>query len=188
MKSSFCGTFGFSRISQASPARCWSGWTACLCSCAITAGQCNCGCRDRVAPSCLDDRIHECIGSCGHRWHMGDPEGILLMVLYSHYLFHTSVIVGLALAMTTANGWSRVPMWRPWLRLALFVMISAALYYVTGGAYYCFVACCVVYEVWLKNGGCQGCSPTGRRRCEVRSHCRSCLPQPSLSVFSGTVS
>jgi hypothetical protein len=72
--------------------------------------------------------------------------GILLMMLYSQHLFHTSVIVGLALAMTAANGWCRLPVRRPWLRLALFAAISAALYYVTGVAYYCFAACCVIHE------------------------------------------
>jgi hypothetical protein len=72
--------------------------------------------------------------------------GILLVVLYSHYLFQTSMIVGLAMAMTAANGWCRTPVRQPWFRLALFVTISAALYYVTGASYYCFAACCVIHE------------------------------------------
>jgi hypothetical protein len=76
--------------------------------------------------------------------------GVYLMALYSQYTAHTSLIVGLALAMTAANGWTRAPVRRLWLRLALFTAISAALYYVTGPVYYCFAACCVVYEAPAK--------------------------------------
>jgi hypothetical protein len=72
--------------------------------------------------------------------------GILLTVLSSNYLFHASVIVGLALAMTAANGWCRMPVRRPWLRLTVFVLLSAALYYVTDVAWYIFAACCVLHE------------------------------------------
>ena len=72
--------------------------------------------------------------------------GILLMALCSHYDYRMSVIIGLALAMSVANGWVRIPVRWPWLRLALFVTISTALYYVAGWAYYCFAACCVVHE------------------------------------------
>ncbi len=72
--------------------------------------------------------------------------GILLMVLSSNYRFHASVVVGLALAMAAANGWCRMPAGRPWLRLTIFVLISAALYYATDVAWYVFAACCVVHE------------------------------------------
>jgi len=72
--------------------------------------------------------------------------GILLVSLYGSYLFPTSVVMGLMLAMTAANAWCRLPARRPWLRLVFFVAISAVLYYVTGEAYYCFAACCVIHE------------------------------------------
>ncbi len=75
---------------------------------------------------------------------------ILIVVLCSGYHFPTSLIVGLTLAMFAANGWCRLPLRRLWLRLALFVAISAVLYYVTGVAFYCFAACCVIYEVLLE--------------------------------------
>ena len=42
------------------------------------------------------------------------------------YQFRASTVVGLALAMTAANGWARTPIRRPSLRLVLFLMISAA--------------------------------------------------------------
>ena len=82
--------------------------------------------------------------------------GILLVSLYSGYLFPTSVIVGLALAVTAANAWCRMPACRPWLRLLLFVAVSAVLYYVAGEAYYCFAACCAIHESLANDGGFRG--------------------------------
>jgi hypothetical protein len=76
--------------------------------------------------------------------------GICLMALYGRYDVHTSAIVGMALAMTAANGWCRVSVRRRWLRPVLFVVISVVLYYVAGGAYYCFAACCLVHEALAK--------------------------------------
>ena len=76
--------------------------------------------------------------------------GIGLMALYGQYNVHTSAIVGMALAMTAANGWCRVPVRQLWFRLVLFVVVSAVLYYVAGGAYYCFAACCLVHEAFVK--------------------------------------
>jgi hypothetical protein len=75
---------------------------------------------------------------------------ILLVVLSSNYFFHASVIAGLALAMTATNGWCRMPAWRPWLRLTVFVLISAALYYVADVACYIFAACCVIHEALVE--------------------------------------
>jgi hypothetical protein len=72
--------------------------------------------------------------------------GMFLMMLDSTYYLPKSMIVGLTLAMIAANGWVRMPLRRLWLRLAVFVAISIALYYVAGVAYYCFLACCVVHE------------------------------------------
>jgi hypothetical protein len=72
--------------------------------------------------------------------------GVLLVVLYSRYVFPTPAVVGLALAMTAANVWCRMPARRTWPRLVLFVAISVVLYYVLGEAYYCFAACCAVHE------------------------------------------
>jgi hypothetical protein len=71
---------------------------------------------------------------------------ILLMIPYSNYFFQTQVIVGLALAMAAANGWCRLPVRRPGYRLFLFIILSVAVYYVTGVTYYCFAACCVIHE------------------------------------------
>ncbi len=76
--------------------------------------------------------------------------GILLTALSSNYLFHASVIVALALAMTAANGWCRMPAWRPWLRPTVFVLMSAALYYVAGVAWYIFAACCAIHEALVE--------------------------------------
>ncbi len=53
---------------------------------------------------------------------------------------------GLALAMTAANGWARIPVRRPSLRLILFLMLAAGLYYVAGPAYYSFAVCSAIYE------------------------------------------
>ena len=39
-----------------------------------------------------------------------------------------------------------MPACRLWLRLVLFVAVSAVLYYVAGGAYYCFATCCAIHE------------------------------------------
>jgi hypothetical protein len=72
--------------------------------------------------------------------------GVLLVVVYSRYLFPSSVVAGLALTVTGANVWCRMPVWRPWLRLLLFVAVSVVLYYVAGEAYYCFAACCAIHE------------------------------------------
>ena len=71
---------------------------------------------------------------------------VLLTAICGQYEFRASVVVGLALAVTAANGWARVPVRRPWLRLVLFLVISAGLYYVAGPAYYSFAACCVIHE------------------------------------------
>ncbi len=72
---------------------------------------------------------------------------ILVVALCSSYAaFPTPVIVGLALAITAANGWVRMPGCRPWLRPVLFVAASAVLYYLVGRAYYCFAAVCVIHE------------------------------------------
>jgi hypothetical protein len=85
-----------------------------------------------------------CRGSIGGAWVI---PGILVVVLYSGYSFPTPVIVGLTLAVTAANVWVRMPAGRLWLRLALFLAVSAVLYYIAGGAaYYCFAACCVIHE------------------------------------------
>jgi hypothetical protein len=72
--------------------------------------------------------------------------GILLVSLFSGYVFPTRVLFGAALAVTTANLWCRLPTGKPWVRVAVFVVISIALYCVAGTAYYCFAACCVVHE------------------------------------------
>ena len=98
--------------------------------------------------------------------------GVLLVMLFSGYLFPTSAIVGLALAMTAANLWCRLPLRGTWLRVALFMAVSAVVYYVVGvgvavvlpprgdsatvapsdvtrllpAAYWCFAACCIIHE------------------------------------------
>ncbi len=72
--------------------------------------------------------------------------GVLLISLFGSCLFPASALIGLTLAMTAANVWCRTPPCRPWLRLLLFVAISAFLYYVVGVAYYCFAACCTIHE------------------------------------------
>jgi hypothetical protein len=71
---------------------------------------------------------------------------ILVTALYGSYTFPRAMLVGLALAVTTANVWCRLPVRRPGLRLAAFATISVALYYVVGEAYYGFAACCVIHE------------------------------------------
>jgi hypothetical protein len=71
---------------------------------------------------------------------------ILLVLLYGRYLFPSQTLVGLALAMTAANLWCRMPAWRTWPRLVLFIAISAVLYYLVGEAYYCFAACAAIHE------------------------------------------
>jgi hypothetical protein len=72
--------------------------------------------------------------------------GVLVVALYCGYALPTPVIVGLAVAVAAANGWVRMPVCRPWLRLILFVVVSTVLYDVMGEAYYCFAACCVIHE------------------------------------------
>ena len=73
--------------------------------------------------------------------------GLLLVMLYSSYLFPTSAVVGLALAMTAANVWCRMPAWRPWRRVCRSLSrFRPCLYYVVGEAYYCFAACCAIHE------------------------------------------
>ncbi|MFZ1936244.1 MAG: DUF6057 family protein [Thermoguttaceae bacterium] len=71
---------------------------------------------------------------------------ILVATLFGGYEFPTPTIVGLAVAVTAANGWVRMPARRAWLRLVLFVAASTLVYYVTGKAYYCFAAVCVIHE------------------------------------------
>ncbi len=72
---------------------------------------------------------------------------ILLVAMCGQYQFRASTVVGLALAVTAANGWARLPVRRPSLRLILFLVVSAWLYYVAGPAYYSFAACCTIHEV-----------------------------------------
>jgi hypothetical protein len=76
--------------------------------------------------------------------------GILLVVLYSRYLFPTSAVVGLALATAAGNAWCRMPVSQAWLRFALFVLISLGLYYVLGEAYYCFAAYSAIHEAFTR--------------------------------------
>jgi hypothetical protein len=71
---------------------------------------------------------------------------ILLVVLFGRYNFPALALLGLALAMTAANVWCRTPVHRFWLRLVSFLLVSSALYYVVGEAYYCFAACCAIHE------------------------------------------
>jgi hypothetical protein len=71
---------------------------------------------------------------------------ILLVSLYGSSLFPTSTVVGLTLAIGAANLWCRMPACRPWLRLVLFVVVSAVLYYAADKAYYCFAACAAIHE------------------------------------------
>jgi hypothetical protein len=82
-------------------------------------------------------------GTIGGTWVI---PGILVVSLYGDYLFPTSAVVGLTLAVAAANLWCRLPLLRPGLRLALFVAASAVLYYVAGEACYCFAACCAIDE------------------------------------------
>ena len=100
----------------------------------------------RVASAAGNYRSGECRGRprFGDMWVV---PAILLVVLCGQYQFRASTIVGLAMAMAAANGWARLPVRRPPLRLILFLIISAELYYVAGPAYYSFAACCVVHEV-----------------------------------------
>ncbi|MBN1515023.1 hypothetical protein JXA32_00485 [Candidatus Sumerlaeota bacterium] len=73
--------------------------------------------------------------------------GIFFIWLFGKYSFHTSTIVGSTMAMALANGWARLPVKRIWLRLPLFAAFSAAIYYIAGEAgFYCFAACCIIYE------------------------------------------
>ncbi|MBN1518109.1 hypothetical protein JXA32_16225 [Candidatus Sumerlaeota bacterium] len=74
--------------------------------------------------------------------------GIILVGMHNdYYFFHTSLSAGLALAMTAANGWVRIPSPRIWLRLPLFTALSIVVYHLTGAFnYYCFAACCVIHE------------------------------------------
>jgi hypothetical protein len=83
-------------------------------------------------------------GSIGGTWVI---PSVLLVALFGGYAFPTPVLVGSALAMAAAAGWCRLPSSRPRLRLAIFVVISAVLYYVVGVAFYCFAACGLIYEV-----------------------------------------
>ncbi len=73
--------------------------------------------------------------------------GLLLLVLPSDYYVSESLAIGLALAITAANGWARIPAQSFRLRWVCFVATAIVLYYATGTAYYSFLACCVVYEV-----------------------------------------
>jgi hypothetical protein len=81
----------------------------------------------------------------------------LLVAVFGDYRFPASATIGLALAIAAASLWCRsikgnspifvdTKIGTVFLRLTLFIAVSACLYYVIGAAYYCFAVCAAIHE------------------------------------------
>ena len=72
---------------------------------------------------------------------------VLLLVLYSQYGHLIAAVLALLTALLFVNIYARLTPRYAWLRLPVFLVLSAAVYYLTAGAYLVFAALCGVLEL-----------------------------------------
>ena len=71
---------------------------------------------------------------------------VLLLVIYHNYGFHLASTMALFLALLASYLYTTIPAERPRLRIAVFCLLGAAVYYVAAGGYFLFALLCVLVE------------------------------------------
>ncbi|KPJ56282.1 MAG: hypothetical protein AMS16_02700 [Planctomycetes bacterium DG_58] len=75
---------------------------------------------------------------------------VLLAMLHGRYKYQPITSVAVLAALALANVYVRTGRRSAWVRLAAFTVLSAAAYYIAGGAYVVFAASCGVFELVRK--------------------------------------
>jgi len=72
---------------------------------------------------------------------------MLMLLLCNQFDNPLALGLGVLVALAAANGYLRLGARSAWTRLALFLAMSAVVYYVAGGAYLLFAVVCGLYEL-----------------------------------------
>lgn len=90
------------------------------------------------------------IGFSRYRKTFGILPAMLLVAAYCNYLLPLSYALGIFIALLFSNLHASSPSGNTSLRLLLFVIFSAAVYYVTGTGAVLFAALCVIGEIFYR--------------------------------------
>ncbi len=77
----------------------------------------------------------------------------VMLVVHSRYDYPLASSLGAALAMGAAAGYTRTRVKRPSARIAEFVGLCTALYYLAGNALYPFALCALIHEFFSRTSG-----------------------------------